>query len=77
MTPTGPQSNVVEAALKAASLEELAVLGERMAAKGHAASDAVEALVASPVATIRAIGRLLEKRALEAGAYTRSLQSST
>ena len=59
--------NVVEAALKAKDLEELAVLGERMSAKtGNAGNDAVEALVASPVATIRGMGRLLEAKALEA-----------
>ena len=65
MAPASPPS-AVDAALRSKSLEPLVELGDRLASKvGNLANDAVEALVAAPVVTVRAFGRLLESRALE------------
>ena len=56
MAPAAPP-NVVDAALRSKSLEPLVELGDRLASKtGNLASDAVEALVAAPVVTVRATG---------------------
>ena len=51
----------MDAALRSKSLEPLVELGDRLASKvGNLANDAVEALVAAPVVTVRAFGRLLD-----------------